>query len=210
MILMLVGNAGIAAMVASMAGIMFTATSDNSEGFMRGVFIPLFYLFAALVFLWYFSSSKWIDDKLFRFIGKMLTQFTHLDIVDYTGVLEFEKGYRVSEVRIGLEHWLVGRTLAEARVSDEGIQVLAIHREDGLFVPTPTGNTYVRAGDLITIYGLADSIRILSEREKGDEGDAEYAECCAAHLERIAKQHKKDDRPPADEDRSSKRTETSE
>ncbi len=30
MILMLVGNAGIAAMVASMAGIMFTATSDNS------------------------------------------------------------------------------------------------------------------------------------------------------------------------------------
>lgn len=195
MLLMILGNAGVAAMIASMAGIMFTAGS-GSAGFVQDTLLPLLAMAAGLVFLWFFATSKWIDDKLFNIIGWMLQQFTDLDVVDYTGTLHFGEGYRVTEFMVDEGHWTVGKTLGELRISDEGLQLLAIHRKDGTFVPTPTGRTHIREGDCLAVYGLMDEIRGLANRKAGPEGDEAYRKGCAAHAERIEQQTKDDPGEP--------------
>ena len=166
MLLMLVGNAGFVGVIATS---LVSATSDSSYG----LFGKLGALAMGLGALWIFGSSKWIDARLFTIISSALKQFTHLEVHDFQELLRMGEGFSVTEVKVEEEDWLVGQRLDELRLSDAGVNVLGINRSTGEYVGTPVGNTYIRRGDKILVYGARERIIALDEGrgdpEKGKE-----------------------------------------
>lgn len=181
MSLMLLGNAGIAATVASMAGIFLQAgTGSISE--------ELLALGGGILAIWLFARSKWLDDQLFKYISRLLQRFTPLDIYDYQGLLHLSDGYSVVEQRVEADDWVAGKNLLEMRLSEEGIQVLGIHRTNGHYIATPLGSSYIRAGDTIVLYGRNDHIAELDKRKSGPVGDRAHELRCEEQRRDLAKQ----------------------
>lgn len=171
--LMFLGNAGFIVVIATLA-----ASFSASEG--EGVSSPLTrfaILGAGLFLLWAFSSSKWVDDKLFKIITWALARWTHLEVHDFVDLLQLGERYSVTEIEIVPEDWLVGKRLEELRLSDVGVNVLGIHRGNGDFVGSPVGNTYIRCDDKVTVYGSRDSIIALDQNKDSAEGEEEHRRC---------------------------------
>jgi hypothetical protein len=189
MALMLMGNAGIAATVASMAGI-FLQTGQGS------VAVELLVLAGGLVAIWLFARSKWLDDKLFRYISWLLQRFTPLEIYDYQGLLHLSDGYSVVEQRVEADDWVAGKNLAAMRLSEEGIQVLGIHRANGHYVATPLGTSVIRSGDTIVLYGRNDHIAELDNRKAGAVGDRAHELRCEEQRRDLAQQFESEGSAP--------------
>jgi uncharacterized protein with PhoU and TrkA domain len=63
-----------------------------------------------------------------------------------------------------------GRRLDELKLFDEGITVLGIHRPDGSYLGVPRGETTIRAGDRLVLYGRDERLRELDDRRSGEPG----------------------------------------
>lgn len=166
MLLMLIGNAGFVAAVASLLQV-FVGGADSSIS----VLSRLLVLTCALVLLLVISMSKWVDYWMSRAIGWALKKWTHLEVWDFPALLQLSSGYTVTELHIEPGHWLAGKPLAELRLSDEGMQVLGIRRADGNYIGAPMGKTYIRREDTLIVYGRVEQIAELHNREAGASGD---------------------------------------
>jgi K+/H+ antiporter YhaU regulatory subunit KhtT len=139
-------------------------------------------LVLGILTLWMVASSTWVDEQTFKIIGGMLKRFTRLDNHDFSGILHLSEGYTVSEIEIGKEHWMVGRNLMTLRLSEEGVQVLGVMRSDKTYIGAPTGQTFVRAGDTVIVYGQTEHLDELVNREQTAEGEAAHGRRVAEHL----------------------------
>lgn len=139
-------------------------------------------LVLGMLTLWMVASSRWIDDQMFKIIGKMLKRFTRLENYDFSGILHLSEGYTVSEIEVEKDHWMTGRNLMDLRLSEEGIQLLGVSRADGSYIGAPTGQTYIRAGDTVIAYGQADHLDELAGREAGAEGEAAHGRRVSEHM----------------------------
>ncbi len=168
MMLMLLGNAGIVTAVTSLA-LTFVGRSSAAQ---------LGYRFALLVVglfvLWSAASSDWLDRRLSRHVERALRRYTHLHVQDYASVLHLTSEYRIVELQLTEGDWLVGKTLAEAELSKEGILVLAVQRPDGAFLGAPRGETRLLCEDTLFAYGRIEQIEALDVRKQGRHGDAEH------------------------------------
>jgi hypothetical protein len=172
-VLMLLGNAGFVAAISSIIPV-FVSANDHAGTFAGKMLV----LASGLGIVWAISVSKWVDGQMSRGIGWALKRWTHLDVYDYHGLLQLGMGYSVSELKIEPSAWVAGRNLAELRLGDEGVQVLAIRRAAGDFIGAPTGRTYIRRGDTIILYGKVQQLAELDVRESGESGEA-------AHRQRV-------------------------
>ncbi len=162
--LMFFGSVGFVGMVAAVLG-AFTGQGDVPPGVRVGTLLVLTGVLFAL------GMSRWVDDMMFRAISWSLRRFTRLEVHDFVNLLQFGAGYNVTEVLLEPEDWLVGHRLDELRLTETGVNVLGIHRTDGEFVGTPSGNTYLRRGDRLIVYGARERILALDERKgKEEEG----------------------------------------
>ena len=127
-----------------------------------------------LLVLYVIAISVWVDQLLFRLIGWALKRFTSIDTHDYEGLLHLGEGYVVVELKADKDDWITGKSLAELRLGDEGVQVLGIHRSDGAFIGAPRGNIYVRQGDKLSIWGQTEHIRELDTRRATREGEIQH------------------------------------
>ena len=80
------------------------------------------------------------------------------------------EGYSVTEILVEAEDWIVGKPLLELRLSDAGVNVLGVHRKDGDFVGAPVGDTYIRTGDRLIVYGSRDDLIDLDEGKNEPAG----------------------------------------
>ncbi|HED54427.1 MAG TPA: potassium transporter TrkA [Phycisphaerales bacterium] len=94
-----------------------------------------------------------------RVIRSTLDRSGAVRILDYEMLLRAGHGYVVSEYEIDPGHPLVGKTLGEAGLGSRGVLVLGIERDDGSYVGTPKRKTVLRAGDVLTVYGLEENVR---------------------------------------------------
>jgi uncharacterized membrane protein YbhN (UPF0104 family) len=133
LILILIGNAGI---VAAMSSLILTFVSSGNPG---GLVLKIVLLVAGMVILWGLASSKWVDRRLSRYMSRILRRYTDLDIRDYDSLLHLVGEYRLAEMEIQRSDWLNGKSLADARLRKEGINVLGIKRLDGTYIGTPGG-----------------------------------------------------------------------
>jgi hypothetical protein len=170
MLLMLMGNIGVATVAATIM-VSFMNTSDANSN-QRMIILAI--LAAGLVLLWLIFNSRWIERHMNRVIAWMLKTFTDLDVRDYVALLELSSGYAVSEMLVEPKDWLSGKTLAELRLSDEGILILGVRPREGKFHGTPRGDHAIHAGDTLIIYGNLEDIASLDRRRAGKMGDKEH------------------------------------
>jgi TrkA-C domain len=143
--LILLGNAGV---VSVLGTLLISFRADTSDTLVRVVV-----LVAGLLVLTLLAASRPVDRMLTRLIRRILGRFSDLDVRDYSAVLELEGGYTVAELLVEDSDWIAGRHLAEVTLRDEGVVVLGVHRRGGSYIGAPDGDTIVRAGDVLTVYG---------------------------------------------------------
>lgn len=167
MALMLLGNIGIASVIATL---ILSFAAGGSGELRRGLV-----LLAGVAVLWLAASSQWIGRHLERLIARVLRRWTDLPRRDYGSLLHVREDYGISELRVGPEDWLAGRTLAQTRPGDEGMVVLGIERGDA-YLGAPSGSTEVCADDTLLLYGPVGRVKELDRRLRGRSGDAKHAE----------------------------------
>lgn len=176
LILMLAGNAGLVAVVASLM-LGFAQSSSTAAG------LRMAELVGGLAILVLASRSRWVDRRMTPLIARLLSRWTDLDVRDYSGLLELASGYRVLELAIRRGDWVANRTLGDLALRDEGIVVLGVYRDSGKWVGAPSGGTRVRPGDTLVVYGKEQAVSELDGRTRGPEGDEAHERAITTHLE---------------------------
>lgn len=188
MTLMLLGNAGIVTVIASL---VLGVVDPGDTG--PGLFIRLLILGGGVVALWLLAASPLVDRWLSSLISLSLERWTDLDVRDYAQLLHLTDDYGVQELRVRPDEWLVGRSLAELSLREEGIIVLGIERDDGDYVGAPRGETMVEAGDLMILYGRAEALDRLDRRPQGEAGERQHREGVAEQQRERATQARREE-----------------
>ncbi len=175
MLLMLLGNAGITAAVASLL-LTFINVGSGNEGALRCIAIAG--ILAAFLLI---ANSRWLDLRMSRIIGWALRKWTRLDVRDYAGLLNLSAGYGVMEFKVEPGDWLTGKTLIELNLLEEGIIILGIYRENGKYIGAPHGRTRVMNNDTLVLYGRLGQLHELDTRPAGTSGDEAHEEAARKH-----------------------------
>ena len=154
-----------------------------------------------LLLIWYLGTRAWVDKTVGRIIEWALVKFTKLDTRDFVSLLRLGAGYVVLERQVKPEDWVNEKTLSQARLTDEGILVLGLHRSNGTYLGSPNGNTEIHAGDVLTVYGRIEQLNELDLRKVGYEGDRAHEKAVETQKEMAEAEARRDiETPPAKED----------
>jgi hypothetical protein len=194
MVLMLAGNAGFVTVLATLAASMVNMKL-NEERWISNLSV----LGLGVLVIWLIASSHRIDRWLSRVIYWALKRWTHLDVSDYVSLLHVAHGYSVSELAVEPGDWLVGQTLAESRLGNEGVLVLGIQRADGVYIGAPNADTEIRKNDLLTVYGTTERLAELDRRSAGPSGTEAHEQAMSKQQQIIAEEKKVDEEAAAEE-----------
>jgi hypothetical protein len=187
MTLMLLGNLGIGAVVATlMLSFMKAAESDYW-------WLKLIVLSVGLTLLWFTASNRYLERHLNRAISAALTRWGNLQVRDYVAILQLEGGFAISELLVEPDDWLTQKSLVDLKLPQEGVLVLGIRRAEGVYLGTPTGEMEIHPGDTLTLYGPVERIEELDQRRRGKRGDAAHQEAMEEHEEDLEEQEQIDE-----------------
>lgn len=175
MLLMIVGNAGIVTIIATLM-LSFVGDTPRDETLLR-----LLVLLGGLLGVWALARNDRVDRALTQLIARILRQYTDLDTRDYARLLKLHGAYAVTEMSVSEGDWVAGATLADLALTDEGILVLGVQREDGEYLGAPRGDLPVEPGDTLIVYGPGPRLAELDRRSAGAAGDEAHAAAVAAH-----------------------------
>lgn len=178
MMLMLLGNLGIATLVVTLFQ-TFTNASSSTEGFVR-----LTAVVCGLMVIWWLSSSQAFDNLIRRMMQRFIHGESGVALRDYAGLLQVAHDYDIGELSVRDGDWLAGKTLARLKLNDEGVIILGVER-DGGYDGTPRGDYEIQPGDLLVLYGRSDVLRDLDNRRAGLSGEL-------THIDRVAEQRRRD------------------
>jgi len=157
LLLMLFGNAGIAAVLTSLIVTFVGQESDLS------LIVKLVLLISGVIALWVIASSRWVDRQLSKVIEYALSRYTRLEVRDYTSLLHLAGEYKVSELHVDAGDWLANRALQELKLPDEGLLVLGVERTDGDFIGVPNG------GDEVHLEEVTKTERVREAEKRLDQ-----------------------------------------
>ncbi|MEZ5238490.1 MAG: TrkA C-terminal domain-containing protein [Microthrixaceae bacterium] len=168
MTLMLLGNAGIATVVAGL--LLGLGGAQQTSGLALRIGI----LAAGLTAIFLLSRSRWVDQRLRGFIAGPASHHRHRGSRLRP---DPARGGRVRHRRAargerGLDVRADPRAAPPAR---RGVVVLGIERRDR-YLGTPSSETLLEAGDTLVVYGRRDVIRDLDRRRGGTLGQLAHSE----------------------------------
>ena len=144
MVLMLLGNAGLVTVVASLI-LAFAGPGESGEWWVQfGVLV------LGLVVIVMLAQSKWLDRSMCGLIQWALRRWTDLEVRDYSSLLHLSGAYRVVEAETKMRGDMA-EPLRELDLGD--LLVLGVHRADSEYVGAPRGNTLIHGGDTLILYG---------------------------------------------------------
>lgn len=150
--LIIVGNLGLTGALGAFVVTFMRAASPGEQG--RHLLIMVL----GLGVLWWLSRSR----LALRLVDRSVARFGPASLVhahDYSELLHLHVGYGVDEVRVEPGCEVEGRSLAELGLrSRQGVVVLGIDQPSGEFNPIPDGETRLRAGDRLVVYGHDDRV----------------------------------------------------
>lgn len=185
--LMLLGNAGIVSIIASLV-LGFSAAGPRQAAQRIGVLVIGLAVVLALV------RSDRVARLLRRRLERLLARWTAADIRDYTRLLGITGDYAVQESVVGAEDWLAGRELEELDLPGEGVVVLGVRRHDGTYIGAPGATTRLEAEDVVLLYGHEEQLADLGTRPAGDEGEQRRSRSVHEHERRRAREEEADRR----------------
>lgn len=165
MYLMFLGNIGIAAILASMI-VSYLGVAQSEHGWLNAAALVIG--IAALIML---AKNRHIERMLNRILATAIKRWTALDVRDYVATLHLDRGYAVTEMKVEPGDWLAGKTVSESQLSQEGVLILGIRRENGEYIGIARGNETIHAGDVLVLYGQLERLSELDQR-KGSESPA--------------------------------------
>ena len=168
MFLMLLGNAGF---VTALSSLVLTFVGEEGS---TSLVVKLSLLGVGLFLLTVIAMSSWVDRHLSLIIDWALTRYTKLDVKDYASLMHLTGDYRLVELQVKPQDWLSGKTLADAKLRDEGIVVLGIKRPDGSFLGTPKGGKTISPKDTLILYGRVSALEELDTRQSNEVGEREH------------------------------------
>lgn len=178
--LMLAGNAGIVAVVAS---IVLAAAGSSGDG---STLVRVAAVVAGIYIIWYASRMSWVDRRITHLATMAVRRWTDLDVHDYASLLHVGGEYVVTELPVEPDSWLAERRLADMRLRQEGVVVLGIERVDGSYLGVPLPDSVVEAGDVLVVYSRSGVLAELDHRLSGRSGDAAHEAAVVAHERVIA------------------------
>ena len=186
LLLMLVGNAGLATIIATL---VLGLTGEQDAG---SLLLRIVTLIVGIVVLLLLFRSRRVDRGLTRLITAALRRFTTLDVRDFVQLLDLAADYTVAELAVESDSWVAERELTDLHLPQEGVLVLGVRRADGTFIGAPRGHTAIHEHDTLVVYGFADVIADLGRRKIGFEGDRAHAEFMETIVERQAAEDESD------------------
>lgn len=175
------GSVGLVTTIASLV-LSFT---DPATQFER-----LAMLVGAVVVLVALSTSSRFQALVTPAIRWALSRTATFELRDYTGLLNLHGDYRVADIEVGTGEWLTDERIADLELSDEGVVILGIRREDGTYVGAPSGEDVIRPGDTLVTYGREDRLQELSSRLEGD--DEAHRQAVEEHRDLLARERRID------------------
>ena len=176
-ILIVLGNAGLVTMIATVASALTpqqTLWSRLSESFLPFSLPPfiipwinLLFIALALYVGYRLATNKNLVTKI---TGTLRTKIIKRDIfksVSFEELLTLTGGYGISKIEIASDNPLVGKTLTQSDLRESDIMVLAITRAEET-IPNPSADTQIQAGDELISFGKLENIRnrCITEKEK--------------------------------------------
>jgi hypothetical protein len=180
MMLMVVGNAGLVTIVAS---VMLSFVDTGESG--RGVLPRLGLIAAGLAFIGLIARSQLFERLMTNGLARILHRLTELDLRDFHHLMQLSRDYAVTELQVRPGDWLASRKLVDLELPAEGVIVLAVQRADGTFLGAPRGGTEIHPYDTVILYGRSNVLSDLDARPATPVGDARHAEAAAAALAEI-------------------------
>jgi len=177
MMLMLAGNLGIATIIAT--GVFSYFSTSTSEAWWVNVLVLIVGLFS----LYKVATNGRIEHWLSVAITWGLKKWTTLEIRDAITILQLENEFTVSELLVQKGDWLAGKTLRKSALAAEGILVLGIQHEDGIFRGAPRADELIVAGDTLVLYATEHKIEDLDSRLRGVHGEIAHREAVRAFSE---------------------------
>lgn len=168
--LMFVRNVGFVTVISSLV-LSFVDIETTESGLMR---IGLLAAGVSLIFL--ISRSKLFDNILRKMVELALQGNAKVYVSDYENLLNLAGEYEVIKTKIGEDNWIANKSLAELKLSDEGLLILGVKRPDGHYIGIPRGETEVYPEDTVVLYGREASLRLICDRKSGPEGDLQHKE----------------------------------
>jgi len=186
--LMLLGNAGIVTVIATLL-ITFLHNSERALPW----YINIAIVSGGILVLWVLSSNKNIDKWLCKIINIILSRFTSLKSRDYSSLLKLAGDYQVTELNVKDNDWVVGKTLYESNLKNEGITVLGIERINGNYIGLPDNIVKIKSGDNLIVYGRESAIKRLDVRKKGDAGNQDHEDAKLLHKKAVEHEKNEDE-----------------
>lgn len=169
LLLMLLGNAGLVSVVASLV-LGFSGAGG------RGAALRLAVLVGGLLLLFVVTRTRWFERLMKRSIRVAARRWTGLEVRDYVELLDVSENYAIHDVTVSEGDWLADTELRHLDLPSEGVLVLGIRSPDGTFAGAPRPDTRIRPGDVVLLYGRAEALEELRGRRKGTGGDAEHTQ----------------------------------
>ncbi|MDP9021093.1 MAG: TrkA C-terminal domain-containing protein [Actinomycetota bacterium] len=171
LVLMLLSNAGIATVIASLV-VGFVNTDSTRVAAAR-----LAVLAVGLAILWLLTASDPLERVMRRSIERGLRRWASgVSVRDYTRLLNVSGPYAVQEHVVEPDDWLADTPLRDLDLANEGVLVLGVRRSSGEFLGVPAADTRLRPGDTVVMYGRDDPLAELSRRQAGVGGEHAHRE----------------------------------
>ena len=182
MLLMLIGNAGLVTILASVI-LSFVTTGGTIDILSRlGILIV-----GLTLFLWVASRPR-VERAVTAVLARLLTKYSDLELYDFHNLMQLSADFAISEIAVEPDGWLADKTLLDLDLPDEGVLVLAINRPDGSFVGAPRGNTMIHPYDTLILYGRTQVLTDLAHRPDNVAGDQAHSAAVKAQEEILSEQ----------------------
>jgi len=166
-VMMIVGNAGFVAMIATFANSLRPDSRLNSftlpgleETVSRG-FLPwinLFILIFGIVVIAKFFNYSGFAYQFRKYIRKYFVKKDIIKQVSFEELTLATGGYGITQIEICKDSPILDKKIVETELRKHDITILTVERE-GKTIPNPQADTVIQMGDSITCFGRLDHIR---------------------------------------------------
>jgi hypothetical protein len=159
-ILMVLGNAGLVTMIASVAGAFAGPAGilpkDTAD--IYSVLVNLAMLIILLYIFYRIAKNRKFRTRITNFLRKKIMKREAFQNVSFEELLFVTGGYGISKFRLTKDSPLAGKTLLESDLRKNDITILAIIKGDDT-IPNPPANSRLEPGNEVVAYGNTNNMR---------------------------------------------------